>query len=316
MIKLLVYTNGKPESIQALHFAAAFKKRLNAALNVITVRSGTHAAEEPPPVGAQLTADQRAAMPEGGLRKLLNAASVLVDEGVLAPIDSIQIRDIPQGHVFVCDGVVDDRIAFYECFGPLVEAINKEVDEHGYNLLVAALPRRGRLGRLLIGSTARRLALDLHTSLLVVRGGGPDNRFLVCADGSPAAQRQFPLLNQLLPAIQQPIDVLCLRSPDMPPQMIKDAEACMQRVKDWLTDCRKLGQAVMRESHHRRESILEIAGENTVIMMGSSLRHDVYRRIRGSLPLNILASTSSSVLLVKRVPEGEPDFVKASHTCG
>jgi len=316
MIKLLVYTNGKPEAFHALHFAAAFKKRLNAELSVITVRSGTHAAEEPPPVGAKLTADQKDELPQGGVRTLLDSASVLVDEEVLAPIDSIQIRDIPQGHVFVCKGVADDRIAFYECFGPLVEAINNEVDEHGYNLLVAAVPRPGRLGRLLIGSTAHKLALDLHTSLLVVRGGGPDSRFLVCADGSPSAQRQFPLLNQLLPAIQQPIDVLCLRSPDMPLQMVQDAEACMQRAKDWLIDCRKLGQAVMRESHHPRETILEIAGENTVIMMGSSLRHDVYRRIRGSLPLHTLGSTLSSVLLVKQLPEGDPDFMKASYTCG
>jgi nucleotide-binding universal stress UspA family protein len=316
MIKLLVYTDGKPDAVRALHFAAAFKKRLNAELSVITVRSGTHAAEEPPPVGTKLTADQKAELPHGGLRTLLDAASVLVEEGVLAHIDSIQIRDIPQGHVFVCEGVTDDRIAFYECFGHFVEAINKEVDEHGYNLLVVALPRRARLGRLLIGSMVRKLALDLHTSLLVVRGGGPDSRFLVCADGSPSAQRQFPVLRQLLPAIQQPIDILCLSSPDMPAQMIKDAEACMQRAKDWLTECRKLGLVAMRESHNRRETILESAGENTVIMMGSSLRHDVYRRIRGSLPLHILESTASSVLLVKRLPEGDPDFIKASYTSG
>ncbi|MGA8242527.1 MAG: universal stress protein [Desulfobacterales bacterium] len=315
MIKMLVYTDGKPDTVRALHFAAEFKKRLNAELSVITVRSGTHAAEKPPPVGVKLTADQRAELPHGGLRTLLDSAFVLVDEGVLSPIDSIQIRDIPQGHVFVCNGVADDRIAFYECFGPFVEAINKEVNEHGYSLLIAALPRHGRLGRLMIGSTERKLALDLHTSLLVVRGGGPDNRFLVCVDGSPSAQRQFPVLKQLLPAIQQPIDILCLNSPDMPPQMIKDAETCMQRARDWLIECRKLGLVEIRESHNRSETILEIAGENTVIMMGSSLRHDVYRRIRGSLPLHILESTPSSVLLVKRLPEGDPDFMKAPYSC-
>ncbi|MCB2147328.1 MAG: universal stress protein [Deltaproteobacteria bacterium] len=316
MIKLIVYTDGKPDAVRALHFAAEFKKRLNAELSVITVRSSTHAAEEPPPVGAKLTADQLAELRHGGLRTLLDAASVLVDEGVLAPIDSIQIRDIPRGHVFVCNGAADDRIVFYECFGPFVEAINKEVDEHGYGLLIAALPRRGRLVRLMIGSTARKLALDLHTSLLVVRGGGPDHRFLVCADGSPSSQRQFPMLQQLLPAIRQPIDILCLSSPDMPPQKIKDAEACMQRARDWLTVRRKLGLVALRESHNRSETILEIAGENAVIMMGSSLRHDVYRRIRGSLPLRILESTPSSVLLVKRVPEGDPDFMTAPYSCG
>ena len=316
MIKLLVYTDGKPDAVNALHFAAALKKRLNAELSVITVRSSTYAAEEPPPVGAELSVDQGAELPHEGLRTLLDAASVLVDEGVLTPIDSIQIRDTPQGHVFVCNGVADDRIAFYECFGPFVEAINKEVDEHGYCLVIAALPLRNRWGRLMSGNAARKLALDLHTSLLVVRGGGPDSRFLVCADGSPSAQRQFPLLKQLLPAIQQPIDILCMRAPDMPPQMVKDAEACMQRARDWLAECRKLGQAALRESQDRSETILEVAGEHTVIMMGSSLRHDVYRRIRGSLALQILESTPSSVLIVKRLPEGDPDFMGSPYSCG
>lgn len=316
MIKLLVYTDGKPDAVRALRFAAALKKRLNAELSVITVRSGTHAAEEPPPVGRKLTVDQKAVLPQGGLRTLLDAASVLVDEGVLASIDSIQIRDIPQGHVFVCSGAADDRIAFYECFGPFVEAINREVDEHGYCLLIAAFPPRSRLGRLMAGSTVRKLALDLHTSLLVVRGGGPDSRFLVCADGSPSAQRLFPMLTQLLPAIQEPIDVLCMRSPDMPPQMIKDAEAYLQQVRDWLIECRKLGLVALRESQDRSETILQLAGENSVIMMGGSLRHDVYRWIRGSLPMRILESTPSSVLLVKRIPESDPEFMKASYSCG
>jgi nucleotide-binding universal stress UspA family protein len=309
MIKLLVYTDGKPEAARALHFAAALKKRLSADLSVITVRSGTSAAEEPPPVGAKLTVDKKPMLPHRGLRTLLEAASVLVDEGVLAPIHSIQIRDIPQGHVFVCNGVADDCIAFYECFGPFVEAINREVDEHGYCLLIAALPRRGRIDRLMVGSTERKLALDLHTSLLVVRGGGPDSRFLVCADGSPSAQRLFPMLKQLLPAIQEPIDILCISSPDMPPQLLKDAEAYLQWARDWLIECQKLGLVALRESQDRSETILQIAGENSIIMMGSSLRHDVYRRILGSLPMRILESTPSSVLLVKRIPESDPEFM-------
>ncbi len=315
MIKLLVYTDGKPDAARALRFAAELKKRLNAELSVITVRSATHAAEVPPPVGTNLSADQRAELPRG-LRILLDSTSILVDEGILAPLDSIRIRDIPQGHMFFCDGAADDRIAFYECFGPPLETINREIDEHGYSLLIAAIPRRGRLGRLVIGSTTRKLALDLHASLLIVRGGGPDSRFLVCADGSPSARRQFPMLQQLLPAIGRPIDILCVNSPEMDPQIIEEAEDCVQRVRKWLTDCRKLGEVTVRESRDRSETILEAAGEDSVIMMGSSLRHDVYRRVWGSLPLQILERTSSSVLLVKRLPGDDPDFMKNPAPCG
>jgi nucleotide-binding universal stress UspA family protein len=95
----------------------------------------------------------------------------------------------------------------------------------------------------------------------------------------------------------------------MPPQLIKDAEAYLQWARDWLIEYQKLGLVALRESKDRSETILQIAGENSVIMMGSSLRHDVYRRILGSLPMRILESTPSSVLLVKRIPESDPEFM-------
>jgi nucleotide-binding universal stress UspA family protein len=314
MIKLLVYTDGKPDALRALHFAAKLKRRLDAELSVITVRSGTHAAEEPPPVGVKLSANQRTRLAHG-LQILLRAASVLVDEAVLAPIDTIKIRDIPQGYMFFCDGAVDERIAFYECFGHFVEAINKEVDEHGYSLLIVAPHRRGRLGQLVAGNTTRELALNLNTSLLVVYGGGPDSRFLICADGSPSSNRIFPMLKQLLPAIQQPIDILFVRLPNAESQIVESAEACLQEAGKWLSGCQKIGAVNVRESRSREDTILEAAGEASIIMMGGSLRHDVYRRMLGSLPMRILERTPSSVLIVKRLPVDDPEFMKAPFTC-
>jgi nucleotide-binding universal stress UspA family protein len=314
MTRLLVYTDGKPDALRALQFAAKLKRRLDAELSVITVRSGTHAAEEPPPVGIKLTADQRTKLPQG-LQILLHAASVLVDETVLAPIDTIKIRDISQGYMFFCDGTADERIAFYECFGHFVEAINKEVDEHGYNLLIVAPPRRGRLGNLVAGNTTRELALDLNTSLLVVHGGGPDSRFLICADGSPSSRRIFPMLKQLLPAIRQPVDILYVRLPDAEPQIVAAAESCVQEAGRWLSGCQKIGAVNVRESSSRADTILEAAGEASIIMMGGSLRHDVYRRMVGSLPMRILDRTPSSVLIVKQLPEDDPDFMKEPFSC-
>ena len=102
----------------------------------------------------------------------------------------------------------------------------------------------------------------------------------------------------------------------MDPQMAEEAETCLQRARDWLGGCQKLGVAEVREGGDRTEMILETAGETSIIMMGGSLRHDVYRRVRGSLPMRILERTPSSVLLVKRLPEGDPDFMKDPGVCG
>ncbi|MFY9704536.1 MAG: universal stress protein, partial [Desulfobacterales bacterium] len=187
MIKLLVYTDGKPAAASALRFAVELKKRLASELTVITVRSGTHATEEPPPVGIDIPLENRKALPRG-LQILVEAADVLTAEGLLVPQTLINIRDISNGHLFIGRTPSGERIPFCESFGHFIETLNREVDQHGYNLLVISPPRRTGLRRLVTGDTTRRLALDLHASVLVVRGGSPDSRFLVCADGSPSAR--------------------------------------------------------------------------------------------------------------------------------
>ena len=89
MIKLLVYTDGKPAAVGALRFAVEMKKRLAAELAVITVRSGTHATEEPPPVGIDMSVENRHALPRG-LQILVAATDVLAAEGLLDPPNAHQ----------------------------------------------------------------------------------------------------------------------------------------------------------------------------------------------------------------------------------
>jgi nucleotide-binding universal stress UspA family protein len=300
MIKLLAYTDGKSAAVGALQFAAELAKRLDAELAVITVRPGTHAAEEPPPVGVALQLPQRTSLP-GGLRALTHAMQILTANGALAPSTDITIRDIAKGHMFVCSTPDGRRVPFYECFGHLVETLNNEVDAHGYDLLIIAPPRRGKWGRRIIGNTTRRLALDLHTSLLVVRDGGPDSRYLVCADGSAASRRQFPLLERLLPAITT-VELLCVQQPDDAPAAVRAAMDSLGEAQTWLARHGKSVAVTLKQGGRAEELVLEAAGNDAVIVMGASLRHDVYRRLMGSLPLRVLARTSSSVLLAKQPP--------------
>lgn len=315
MLKILVYTDGTPAVHSALRFAVELKKRcLETELAVITVRSGTHAAEEPPPVGREIALTEVAALPVG-LQILAAAMETLVAQGVLERPPGITLSDMSKGHMFVSKGLDGARIPFYESFGPFVETLNREVDEHGYDLLIIAPPRHGKLGRLVRGDTTRKLALDLHTSLLVVRGGGPTSRYLVCADGSVAARRQFPLLRQLLPAIGPPVDLMCVQEPNMDAQKIKEAQECLRHAREWLSACGKQGAIVMKAGTVPAEEILVAAGHDTVIVMGASLRHDVYRRMLGSLPMQIMARTAASVLLVKRPPEAGADFMKDPLVC-
>jgi nucleotide-binding universal stress UspA family protein len=314
MISLLAYTDGKPASAAALHFAVSLKKRLSAQLAIITVRSGTHATEDPPPVGIEFPLTEKKQLPPG-LLILADSMDILTQEALLVPPKFITIHDLPNGHMFKIRSATGDFISFHECFGHFIETLNREVDQHRYTLLIISPPRRSGLRRLMVGDTTRRLALDLHTSILVVRGGNPDSRFLICADGSASSRRQYPLLKVLLPAVRRPVELVWVKVPGSDPEHIRNAEECLRHASDWLETCGKSGPVNRLESENPADMILKTAGDNSVIVMGASLRHDVYRRMMGSLPMQVLSKTDSSVILVKLPPEGDLDSFKEPFSC-
>jgi nucleotide-binding universal stress UspA family protein len=313
-LKILVYTDGRPEAAKALRFGAEFKKRLSAEMAVITVRPGTHATEDPTPVGVDFPLDNRNALPVG-LQRLIGAVDVLTGEGLFEAQLSINIRAGAHGHLFICTTTSGKRIPFYERFGHFIEALNHVVEEHRYDLLIIAPPRRSVLWRFLLGDTTRKLALDLHTSLLVVRGGHPNSRYLVCADGSLSARRQFPLLKRLLPSIRGPLELIWAKRPNAGEEEIRVAEECLQHATNWLENCDKYNISRRLEGDTPADLILEAAGSDAVIMMGASLRHDIYKRMMGSLPIQILSKSESSMILVKLPPDADTDFFKDPFTC-
>jgi nucleotide-binding universal stress UspA family protein len=306
-LKLLVYTDGSAVSAKALHFAAQLTQRLAAELTVITTRAGTHAIEPLPPLGRNIDLSDRKSLPSG-LQVLTAALDVLSVEGLLERQLSLQVREIPNGHIFVCNTPSGQRIPFYVCFGHLIEILNHEIEKHHYDLLIIAPPQRGRLPKMMLGDISRKLVLDLHTSVLIVRGGRPNSRFLVCADGSAAAKRQFPLLEQFLPVIEPPLELICVLNPDFHETAVQEADNCIQQVTRWLTAYGKQYTVHRLTGDRPAEVIASTAGDGAVIFLGASLRHDAYRRLLGSLPMQILARTKSSVLVVKALPEGDRDY--------
>jgi nucleotide-binding universal stress UspA family protein len=313
-LKILVYTDGRPATGEALRLAAELHRRTGAQLAVITVRRGTHAGEKPPPVGVDLPLAAKEGMPEG-IRHLLEAQEILAAAGVLMPPAAIRIRPIPLGYLFLGTTASGQRIPFYESFGHFLEVLNLAVEEHHYDLLVAASPRVGRLRRWLVGDAARRLALDLHTSLLVVREGHLDSRFVVCADGSPSARRIFPLLRALLPAIERPVEMVCVESGASGSGADQAAGECLQKVCRWLKTCGKAVRLRRLTGADPLALIAAEAGREALVVMGESLRHDVYRRVMGSLPIQFLRRSDASLLLVKLPPEVDGEMFGESSVC-
>jgi len=313
-MKLLVYTDGSPVSAKALHFAAQLTQKLEAELTVITTRSGTHAIEPLPPIGQEIDLSDRKSLPSG-LQVLTAALDVLSAEGLFERQSSLQVHELPNGHIFVCNTPLGQRIPFYVCFGHMIEILNHEIEKHHYDLLIIAPPQRGRLRKVMLSGISRKLVLDLHTSVLITRGGRPNSRFLVCADGSAAAKRQFPLLKQFLPVIEPPVELICVLAPDSEETTVQEADHCIQQATRWLKACGKQYTLHRLMGDRPAEVISATAGDDAVIFLGASLRHDVYRRLLGSLPIQILTRTKSSVLVVKALPEGDRDYFADPDFC-
>ena len=313
-MKILVYLDRKADAQKALSFAAALKIRLKAELAVITVQSGTQAIEDLPSPGVSLPLKERDRLP-AGIQRLIGAMRTFIEIGLLVPQPAITIRDIPLGHRFTGTTPTGERVPFYECFGPLAETLNRFIEEHQVHLLMLSPSRRPGLSGLLSGDISRNLVLDLHTSVLFVRGGGPDDRYVVCADGSASARRIFPFLKHLLPAVEPPLEILWVKKPEAGNEAVQAAEECLVHADEWLRNRGKTPVLHQLQGSRPVDLILQTAGRQAVIVLGASLRHDLVRRLKGSLPLEIIAKTEASVLLVKLPHEADDEFFKAPFTC-
>lgn len=313
-MRLLVYTDGTANSLKALQFAVDLKQRLEADLAIITVRPGTSAMETPPPLGIEVPLSAADDLPSG-LQILVNAAREMIATGLLDRDQPLTFKEMPYGNLFVCKTIDGGRVPFYESFGHFLEALNDEIDRHRYDLLIIAPPRRSRLRQMVVGDTSRMLALGLHTSVMLVRGGDANSRIVICSDGSTASKRQFPLLKKLLPAIRQELELLWVKTEGAADEDRDSAEKCLSQANDWLTACGKRASVRILEGANPEALIVEAAGADALLMMGASLRHDVYRRTRGSLPIRVLGETESSVILVKAPPEADPEVFKPPFAC-
>jgi nucleotide-binding universal stress UspA family protein len=106
-----------------------------------------------------------------------------------------------------------------------------------------------------------------------------------------------------------------VRNPKAIAEEVEAGNECVQRARAWLDRCGKKGDLLLPKGDRPQELILEVAGKDSLVVMGASLKHDVHHRVRGSLPIQLLARTESSLLLAKLPPEVDTDFFREIDTC-
>ncbi|UCG11078.1 MAG: universal stress protein [Deltaproteobacteria bacterium] len=309
MLKILIYTDGSPAAAAALRFGAILAERLGTEIVVITVCPGSCLIDEPPLLGEDIPQVEWNCLPTE-IHILTHAMGLLTELGFLVSQPSINILEVESGYLFFASAPSGGQVPFYVRYGDLIEVLNHEMAGDWRSLVVIALPRIGPLKRFVGGDIGRRLVLNLNSSVLVVRGGDIDSRFLICVDGSPSAYRGLPILKQLLPAVRTPVDLIWVQVPWASEEEVRAGDECVRQARTWLDSCAKPGGLFELAGPSPLDMILQEARDQSVIVMGASLRHDLSRRLRGSLPLEVSAWTDSSVLVVKFPPAVDTDFFK------
>jgi nucleotide-binding universal stress UspA family protein len=118
-----------------------------------------------------------------------------------------------------------------------------------------------------------------------------------------------------LPAIGGNVDVLFVHVAGTPKAELDVGNQCVEKARAWLDVCGKPGELLRPEGKRPEKVIIDEAGVRSVVVMGATLRHDLHHRMKGSLPLQVLKETESSMLLVKLPPEADIDFFKETITC-
>jgi nucleotide-binding universal stress UspA family protein len=304
-MKILAYLEDTPLCTVALRTAGRLALRLEVPLTVMTTRVSTVATEPEPPLGRDVARDEWLALPPG-LVRLTRALAELEGLGVVPVTDAIRIREeAGDVRVFRLRTTRDTEVTFQVRFASPLAAIQEAVAREGFDLLVIGDPGKKGLHRVVTTNLAHRAALDTMVSVLAVKNDHLDARVVLCADGSKSARRAYPLLRQLLPALGGRVDVLGVHEYRAEDLVKETCVVCAERARSWLTDSGKESQVHIKEGEQADEVIVQEVGDDALVVLGASLRSDLARRLKGSVPMRVMERSRASVLLVKTLPEEE-----------
>jgi nucleotide-binding universal stress UspA family protein len=237
---------------------------------------------------------------------LVGALEELEAVGVVAKTAAIRIREeAGDVRVFRLPLVNGRGATFMVSFGSPLPVIQAAVERSDHDLLVIADPGKKGLHRVVTTNLAHRAALDTMVSVLAVKGEHLSSRVLLCADGSKSARRAYPLLRQLLPALGSTVDVLGVHERSADDEVKETCVICAERAKSWLAKAGKECTVHIKEGDSAADVIVGEAGGDALIVMGASLRSDLQRRLKGSVPMHVMERSPASVLLAKTLPEEE-----------
>ncbi len=239
-----------------------------------------------------------------GLVVLREAEEMLVAQGEVEEAEAGQPLKLRHGlkrlgkgllevHLF---GLHDEHVRLrLRDGGDAAGVILNELDSLPYDMVVMGSRGKKRIKRWLTGSTAQRVALFAHQTVLVVRGQSRLERVLACTDGSEAAEHALRFFAPLARAKGCQVTLLGVAEEEA------EREAVTSVVERGVSLLAEGGvEAATRiEEGERADTILAASQAYDLVVLGVSGKSHMRRFLVGSVPLKVLERSPASVMIVK-----------------
>ena len=300
-LSILAYTDGTKQSIDAVRSGLRLAVATGGALDIIhatDIPVETEISEDSPHIGEPVPRESWPELPQGLHHLALDVLDWIVEENLCPEPEELEIRHYGTGLRRIRLEESKIPIRLWLAYTSPNEALTTLVKENESDLVIIRGEETSLLKRLLGHNLAEAVAINLPTNILVIRGAVyPNTPFVIASDGSESSQRTFGILRKLLPAIENPID------------MIVKENADTQNLQTWLASHNLKGNVMTHESAENEHAttplnqIIEKIPENCVLVLGASMRNFILRTFTSSLPLALVRSAPFSVLISKELPD-------------
>jgi len=186
-------------------------------------------------------------------------------------------------------GTVCDNVNLILRNGDIIAELKDEVQKHHYDVTIIG------------GSQKRRMAHDLiqyiDSSIFVVNKYDLNKKYkiLIAVDDSPNTRKAVKYGTRVSQAFNVPVEMITVSKKD--------------EFGDGYTNAANWAKKILRRSNisfgHQflvgdpAQVIYEVAGDNHIIVMGSSTQNPLLKFFKGSKPLNVMETCKCPILIVK-----------------
>lgn len=299
-MRILMCTDGRPYSEEAIRFGGRFAHKLDADVTVLYVRPKTSGGD-----WVHITT-ARKKMGEWdleipGVEYLKRAKEILASAGLtqLSPEGSRirhAFRESSEGGVEIhIIGRRVERVRLKLREGEAAPEILEEATQGRYDLVITGSGDHEGIASFFVGSTALRVAEFSPCSVLIAKNIRQNHSFLICTDGSALAERAELFTANIARALKARVTILSV-APE--PDGKKRAQTQVRRAEMILSQL-GIESRILVEVGRPSEEIIRLAEKHDIVVMGASGSSAVKRFFLGSVPLKVIEYGNFPVLLIR-----------------